>query len=162
MAEKIMAEKIIGKVARVNSDRELVLNVGSDQGVREGQKFYVRAEPIEVTDPDSGVVLGEVSPIKVVVEVAEVAEKFSIARTFRTRRVRVDSGARAGSMLGSVSSMFQPPRQAAFETQVETLRPDPKLGTPIREQDSIVNRGDVVESVPPGENADPVTTTLFR
>lgn len=161
-----MADRVRGKVARVNSDRELIINRGSAHHVNVGTHFYVKDKPVEVVDPDTGHVLGEVSPIKIVVRVAEVAEQFSIARTFRTRKIKV-ADAQPGndaiaSALGSWRQQLQPPRPAVYETKVETLRLDPKKGAPIKESDSVVTVGDDVESVLEGEDIDPVTTTLFR
>ena len=93
-----MTDRIVGKVAQVTSDRELIINRGSAHGVTAGTYFYVKGEPVEVTDPDSGEVLGDVAPIKVVVNVAEVSEKFCIARTFRSHQVKVEDAVEAGPM----------------------------------------------------------------
>lgn len=161
-----MTDRIRGKVARVNSDRELIINRGSDDGVVDETYFYVRGEPLAINDPDTGDVLGEVSPIKIVVRAEEVSEKFCIARTFRSRRVKVreaqPGNQNLGLMMSSWRQQLQPPRPAQYETQVETLRMDPKKGSPISAEESVVRVGDVVESVLPGEDIDPVTTTLFR
>ncbi|MCK9824030.1 hypothetical protein NOCD_11095 [Nocardioides cavernae] len=159
-------ERIRGKVARVNSDRELIINRGAADGVTEGTFFYVRDEPVVITDPDSGESLGEVLPIKIVVRADEVDEKFCIARTFRSRRVLVREAEpgndQFGAVLKSWRAQLQPPRPAEYETRVETLRVDPTKGSPIDDRDSIVRVGDVVESVLAGEDIDPVTTTLFK
>lgn len=162
-----MAERIVGKVARVNSDRELVINRGAEHGVGVDEYFYVRGDLIEIKDPDSGDVLGEVTPIKAVVQVREVGEKFCIARTFRTRRVKVDEGSSGGSFykassFSQLGDFLQPPRRARYEQQTETLRFDPGAGSPIDEWESVVNVGDLVESLLEGESLDPATTTLFR
>lgn len=161
-----MADRIQGKVARVNSDRELIINRGSENGVAEGTYFYVRDKPLVIEDPDTGESLGEVLPIKIVVRAEEVSEKFCIARTFRSRRVKVRD-AQPGNesfnvALNSWRQQLQPPRPAEYETRVETLRVDPTKGAPITANDSVVRVGDVVESVLDGEDIDPVTTTLFR
>lgn len=161
-----MTERIRGQVAKVTSDRELMINRGESHGVRQGMHFYVKAEPIEVIDPATNEVLGEVAPIKVVVQVAEVAEKFCIARTFRTRRRKVRDEVKGGSLfqLGSarLDNMLQPPRPAEYETTIETLRMDPRGGERIGEAESVVKVGDVAELVADGEDINPVTTTLFR
>lgn len=163
-----MSNRIIGKIAEVTSDREVIVNRGSERGVEVGTYFSVKGDPIEVTDPDTGEPIGSVSPVKVVVRVEEVADKFCIARTYRTRRVKVSEEepgsdiARALHAATSLSSVLQPPRPAKYETRVETLRADPKQGRPITPADSVVRVGDVVESVLEGESIDPVTTTLFR
>lgn len=156
-------ERVVGKVARINSDRELIINRGTEHGVDKGMIFYVRDEPIEVRDPDSDEVLGSVTPIKVVVRAEEVTERICIARTFRSTRVLVAAAVPGGAMHGGgLGNLFQPPRPAEFETRTETLRLDPNMGEPIDDYDSVVQVGDLVESVLPGEDTNPVTTTLFK
>ena len=161
-----MPDRIIGKVARVNSDRELIINRGLEDGVERGTYFYVKADPIGITDPDTGESLGEVLPIKIVVRADEVSERFCIARTFRSRRVLVQEAQPGneglGRAIGSWRQQLQPPRPAQYETRVETLRIDPKKGAPIAEYESVVSVGDLVESVLKGEDINPVTTTLFN
>jgi hypothetical protein len=162
-----VSDRIVGKVAQVTSDRELILNRGSEDGVEVGTYFYVKDEPIEVIDPDSGEKLGDVSPIKIVVRAEEVTQRFCIARTFRTRKVKVEEEVKAGALydslrFGGLGNQLQPPRPAKFETFVETFRADPRKGEPIGEHDSVVRVGDMVESILPGEDMNPVTTTLFR
>lgn len=162
-----MTERIVGKVARINSDRELILNRGSKHGVVKGTVFYIKGEPIEVPDPDTKEILGVVSPIKVVVEVHEVGDGFCIARTFRTRRIQISPAEPGGELYGlagrsTMSRYLQPPKPAKFETKVETLRSDPQKGEHINESESVVQVGDIAESVLKGEDINPVTTTLFR
>lgn len=161
-----MTDRIKGKVARVNSDRELIINRGSEHGVTEETYFYVRDEPLVINDPDTDEPLGEVLPIKIVVRAEEVSEKFCIARTFRSRRVMVKEAQPGNENFALIASSWrqqlQPPRPAEYETQVETLRMDPRKGSPISANDSVVRVGDTVESVLSGEDINPVTTTLFR
>ena len=163
-----MSDRIQGKVARVTSDRELIINRGTEHGVKPDMYFYIKDDPIEVTDPDSGEVIGNVTPIKVVVKVHEVADKFLIARTFRSRKILVEEARPGGSLYNSVvgagrlDNFLQPPRPAQYDTQIETLRLDRKKGEYISESDSVVQVGDAAESVVKGEDINPVTTTLFR
>lgn len=160
-------DRIIGKVARVTSDRELIINRGSADGVKPGMVFKVKGDEIEVPDPDTGESLGVVAPVKVFVEVAEVADKFSIARTFRERRVKIQDAVEGGAGYYATKglgfqSMFQPPSPAKWEVQVETLRMDPSQGEPLPPSQSVVSVGDIVESVLDDEEVDQITTTLFK
>lgn len=158
-----MSERITGKVAKITSDREVILNRGLEHGVSEGMYFYVKGAPIEITDPDTDESLGSVTPIKVVVKVEELSEKFAIARTFRSKRVKVSDAVEGIDVWGmGLGRSLQPSRPAKYETRVETLRLDPKRGEPIDANESIVSVGDLVESVLEGEDIDPVTTTMFR
>jgi hypothetical protein len=163
-----MTERITGKVAKITSDREVILNRGSEHGVEQGMYFYIKGDPIDIADPDTNESLGSVTPIKIVVQVGEVSEKFCIARTFRSQRVKVADAVKGGdlyssfAMGGGLGRQFQPPQPAKYETRVETLRIDPKRGEPLALGDSVVSVGDAVESVLEGEDIDPVTTTMFR
>src|SRR5579862_1071556 len=79
-------ERIRGKVAAILSARELILNVGAEDGVEVGMQFVIlNSKGVNVTDPDTGHVLGTVEVPKTVVKVVRVdAEHLSVARTFRT------------------------------------------------------------------------------
>ena len=59
-----MAEVISGKVAAIIDDTTLVLNVGLEQGVREGMTFVVFDEHAEIVDPDTGETLGNWEMVK--------------------------------------------------------------------------------------------------
>jgi hypothetical protein len=149
-------DRIVGKVARITSDRELIINRGAEHGVDEGMRFIVKGEPVDVPDPDTGESLGQVTSVKVIVQIREVDSKFAIARTFRSRRVNL-GGSSSGP--GSIAGMFQPPK---WETRVETLRRNPKADAPLSEVDSIVQVGDIVESLLDGEDYENTSTALWR
>lgn len=162
-----MSSPIVGKVARINSDRELIINRGSDDGVEAGMLFRVKDDPVEVVDPDSGETLGQVNPVKVVVRVAEVSQKFCIARTYRSKRVQVSEGRKASPLYsvmrgGALADALQPPVPAQYETRIETLRRDPIAGEPLDDFDSVVSVGDVVEQATDGDASDSASTTLYR
>ncbi|MEW2508403.1 hypothetical protein AB0878_48890 [Amycolatopsis sp. NPDC047767] len=149
-----MTLTIEGKVAQVTSDRELIINRGEQDGVTEGMTFRVKGQPISVVDPDTKEEIGTIAKVKVVVRVVEVAERFCIARTFRSRKINV-GGDHPG--LG-ISGMFQPPK---WETRVETLRRDPSADTEISATESIVSVGDLVELADP-DDLEAEATTIWR
>ena len=150
-----MTDRITGKVARVTSDRELIINRGAEHGVTEGMVFRVKGSPVEIVDPDTGDAIGNVSRVKVLVRVDEVDEKFCIARTFRSRSTNV-GGQFEG--VSSLSRLLQPPK---WETRFETLRRSSSDGQEISAQESIVSIGDLVETAD-DEDLDAVTTTAWR
>lgn len=160
-----MAERIVGKVAKINSDRELIINRGHDAGVEPGEYFYIMGDPEEITDPDSGEPLGEVTPIKAVVRVREVGTRFCIARTYRTRKVQVaeakEGSAYMKSIMNPLGDLLQPPAPAKYETRFDTFRIDPQEGVPIDETESVVSVGDIAQSLIEGESLDPATATLY-
>lgn len=143
-------EKLRGKVASILTDRELALNIGSDDGVRRGMRFAVlEGGTREIKDPDTGESLGAIDVPKVFVKIIRVHEKFSVAATYRTRRENI--GGPEGNSLSVVSQMFQPPK---YVERTETLRTDDReSGAPIEDYESYVREGDVVVQVLEGEYA---------
>jgi hypothetical protein len=78
-------QKIIeGKVAKVLNNRELVINRGSQHGVRVGDKFKVGEKVEQILDPDTGKILGSLSQEKVRVKIVNVQPAFSIGQTYET------------------------------------------------------------------------------
>ena len=79
-------ERKRGKVAAILTKRELVLNLGEDDGVTVGMRFVIlNRHGIDVKDPDTGEVLGSVEVPKTVVKIVRIdGPHLSVARTFRT------------------------------------------------------------------------------
>src|ERR1700687_3874956 len=78
-------EPIQGRVAQLLNIRELVINVGSKDGVERGMKFAVlAAEPLVIKDPLNGEELGTIDREKIRVEVTEVHERFAVCATYET------------------------------------------------------------------------------
>ncbi|MEZ0359161.1 hypothetical protein [Mycobacterium sp. SA01] len=75
--------EITGQVALVEDDYTLVINRGSDAGVRPGMIFAVHSPsgPM-ITDPESGRELGRLSREKLRVRVFDVQPLFARAHTF--------------------------------------------------------------------------------
>ena len=148
---------IRGMVARIVSDREVILNRGADHGLADGDYIHVIDPNTEsITDPETGDDLGGVKRIKAVLRVVEVTPKLSLARTFRTRRVRVGGGMGGSSGFGNI---FSEPK---YETRVETLQMDPRAGKPISEEESVIEVSDPFEVVSAEDAEDTNTVTLWR
>src|SRR3712207_8149121 len=74
-----------GKVAKIMSKGEIVINRGRANGVRQGMVFEVFApEGEEVWDPDTGETLGTVEDVKAKAEVTEVKDRLAVARLIDT------------------------------------------------------------------------------
>ena len=146
-------EPIRGKMARVLSIREIALNKGSVDGVEIGMVFKIlSSEGSEITDPDTGEVIGSVDLEKVSVRVTAVQEKVSVASTFRTRRVNV------GGSGVALSGLFEPPK---WETRVETIKTEEKSATEeMPEEDSFVKTGDPVVQALKAVNLDNSTQEI--
>ena len=129
-----------GKVAKILTEREVVINIGSAQGVKKGMRFAILAPtPEEVLDPETGEVLDVVDRTKVLVQATEVREKITICSTYRTTKV---SGG-ALSTAYSLGRLFDPPREIPETLRIE----DSSLPAPLSPEESYVKIGDRVKQV---------------
>ncbi|MDA0335735.1 MAG: hypothetical protein O2782_11255 [bacterium] len=92
------AKNITGKVAAIIDATTLVLNVGSDQGVCEGQLFVIVSTHDEVFDPDTGVSLGRWESVKGKVVVTHAQAAMATARSPLV--------AESGDSTGTLSAMM--------------------------------------------------------
>ena len=141
-------ELIRGKIAKIMDSRKVALNVGEQNGVETGMLFDILSRKgLGITDPDTGEDLGSIDLAKARVKIVRVYDKFSLATTYRTKRVNV-GGVGVGN-IGDISlaSMFEPPK---WETRRETLKIEESSeysSDNLDEQDSYVAIGDVVVQV---------------
>jgi hypothetical protein len=128
---------IEGKVARVLSGRQIIINRGSEQGVQVGMRFAVLdLRAADVRDPDTNEPLGSLFFEKVRVEVVQVEPKLALAQTFQLVPPS------QGSLLGVAGLFGQSARYVTFH--------DPEAADgPFDESKSIVKRGDSVRLIPP-------------
>lgn len=129
-----------GKVAKILTEREVVINIGSVQGVKKGMRFAIlAATPEEISDPETGEVLDVVDRPKVFVQATEVREKITICSTYRT--IHIPGGAL--STIFSIGSLYNQPRDIP-----ETLRIEgSSLPAPLSPEESYVKVGDRVKQV---------------
>ena len=80
-----------GFVARLATDEELVINLGSRDGVKENMYFDVLDQSTEnIPDPVTGEDLGSIERVKAQVKIIKVAERLSIGRITYPPRYRTD------------------------------------------------------------------------
>jgi len=139
------AKRIEGKVADIFNEREVVLNIGSDAGVKPEMKFEILdTEGRKIIDPDTGETLGTLDRVKIRVEAVDIQHKMCVARTYETRRVNV-GGSGLGWQLGGIFAQMGP---AKWETRVRTLRFDQEERfSELSVEESIVKIGDRVRQV---------------
>jgi hypothetical protein len=127
-------DRIDARVAKILTDRELVINKGSSAGVEVGMRFAILTpEGIGIVDPITGEELGDVERPKTLVKVTQIQEKLAVAATYRTKTL---SGGAAYSL--GMSALFAPPREVA-----ERLRAsESTYARPLKPEESIVNVGD--------------------
>ena len=75
---------IEGNVASILNERDLVINKGSDAGVKEGMKFKVSEPDLEIEDPVTHEPLGTLSREKIRVNIVDIQPKFSVGKTCET------------------------------------------------------------------------------
>ena len=141
-----MTEPIRGKVARILNSREIAINVGSDHGVRLDMHFDIMDQELQdITDPDTGALLGSIERPKVRVKIVVVQHKLSLASTYKTKTVNVGG---AGLGLSGLSQALMPPK---WITIPETLKTEEKTWESLDEKQSFVKIGDPVVQVFPVE-----------
>lgn len=155
---ELVESRVYGKVAEVVSDREVILNRGSEHGVRAGMYFAI-LDPgaVGITDPDTGEPLGDIKIVKIVVRAIDVAPKLTLARTFRSRRVNI-----GGSGLLGVGALTRAMQEPEYVEQVEKLTLDRNAPRKIDPKDSVVKRGDPFESAEPEEVEDVRSITMWE
>jgi hypothetical protein len=91
-----MATEIRGYVARLITDDELLLNVGSHDGVEQNMIFKI-LDPttMEVTDPKTGENLGSIERVKAQVVIWDVSDRLSLAKVYPARGITGLSAAAA-------------------------------------------------------------------
>lgn len=73
-----MSTPIEGKIAKIVDERTVIVNRGSEAGVREGMKFAIFTGGDAVTDPDTGQSLGTWEIVKGHVEATHVQAEISV------------------------------------------------------------------------------------
>lgn len=134
-----------GKVARILTERQLVLNLGATKGVERGMVFKViDPKGEDIKDPDTGEVLGSLGRLKVRVRVVDVKEEMSVASTYRSRRVNIGGTGDGMPDLSAFSRSLLPPR---WVKEYETLSNEDRPWDEIEESQSFVKVGDPVIQV---------------
>ncbi|NYI71403.1 hypothetical protein GGQ54_001963 [Naumannella cuiyingiana] len=132
--------QIQAKVAAILSDRELVLNVGTESSVTEGMKFKIlNRNGVNIKDPDTGKSLGSVELVKTVVKVVKIeGPHLCIARTFRRTRGTPGALGDLAGLQGLTRSLYgQPSREETFE-----IKKGSTLNKEISAEESYVKIGD--------------------
>jgi len=140
-----MSDKIRAKVARILNSREIAITAGSEVGVVVGMLFDVMDPKGEdITDPDTGDILGSIERPKVRVQVTQVQERLSIASTYKKESVNI--GGTGGFLAdgGAIARAFMPPKHI---TKYETLKTDEKTWEDLEEEESYVKTGDSVVQI---------------
>lgn len=126
---------IAGKVITIFSDKEVLLNIGAEDGVEEDMEFIIFVEGDHIFDPDTNEDLGIIETIKGRIRIDHVMPKMSRAKTF-SYQVKIPS------VFDSISD-YAGTRYATRTHKLEVLEEDI---SPLND-DVIVKVGDLVRSV---------------
>jgi len=132
-----------GKVARILDSRNLVINIGSQQGVKIDMYFDVMDPKGEdIRDPDTNEILGSLERPKVRIRITDVQDKLSVASTYKKKKVNI--GGKGGAINLGFAEYLMPPK---WVTKYETLKTDEKTWEDLNEEESYVKIGDPVSQV---------------
>lgn len=134
----------VGKVAKVNDDGGLVVNLGSTSGVSVGDRFLVYRLGEEILDPDTGESLGALEMVVGPAKAVHVQEKMSTLVSDQWRRTesrRVVKRTRVqDSTLPLFPQFFRNDDRIIEEEQVPAsthelvpFKLEPKLGDLVRQ-----------------------------
>ncbi|MDD1133181.1 FlgT C-terminal domain-containing protein [Pseudomonas shahriarae] len=82
----------VAKIAKVLDEFRVVINIGSVDGVKPGQKFRIYKIGEEILDPDTGEGLGRIEHIKGFGEVLHVQERMATLQTTEKYEVQRRNG----------------------------------------------------------------------
>jgi hypothetical protein len=140
-----MNERIEGRVARVLSERELVINRGAHHDVREGMRFAVlAASPIEVIDPETDEIIDVIDREKVRVEAVEVRDKSTICATYEAQW-EGGGGLNPFFAAQALGNLFEQRRKVIKTLRIE----DSDLPGPLDPKESFVKKNDRVVEIRP-------------
>jgi len=132
-----------GKVARILDSRNLVINIGSQQGVKIGMYFDVMdPKGDDIRDPDTNEILGSVERPKVRVRITDVQDKLSVASTYKKTTINI--GGKGTAISFGFAEYLMPPK---WVTKYETLKTDETTWEDLNEEESRVKSGDPVSQV---------------
>ncbi len=132
---------IKGKVARILSDSEVVLNVASKDGVKLDMDFVIYSESDHIFDPTTSEDLGAIETVKGRITVTHVMEKMSRAET-STYKVALPSLYEQAMGVG-VRGLYPQTETRRHRLEIDKQQPKPlkddltvKIGDPVRSVES--------------------------
>lgn len=119
------ASPISGYVARLITDDELAINLGSRDGVKKDMVFSILDETTEnITDPITGEDLGSIDRIKAQVKIITVSERLSLGLISWPTRRREGFPVDVGILMG--------PKPRSGKLTGSTWPEGVKVGDPVR------------------------------
>lgn len=119
------ASSLRGYVARLITDDELAINLGSSAGVKENMIFSILDETTEnITDPITGEDLGSIDRVKAQVKIIAVSERLSLGIISWPSRNREGFPGSVGILMG--------PKPRSGKLTGSTWPEGVKVGDPVK------------------------------
>lgn len=133
-----MEKEKAGKVIRILSNTELLINLGSNQGIQEGNLFKIYEKGEVIKDPDTNSDLGTLDYIKKQVEATTVYPNFSIVKSLKHYTETTTSG---------IMSAFGDKTKEVRKTDVYNLPVLDNQIVPLHIKNENIIVGDLVEKI---------------
>lgn len=81
-----------GKIIRILSDKEVLISLGRENGIKKGTKLEIYERGEEIKLPDDDTVLGTLDYTKAIVEVVDIFDKFCTGQSIKRTHETITSG----------------------------------------------------------------------
>ena len=141
-----MNDKIQGKVLRVLSDQDIVLDKGEADGVKEGDYIAIIDNPSSGIDfVQNGKGLGKLTTFKASLRITQVTANLSIASTYRMINVNVGGLGLGVTGAASYSHLISPPRE---EKRIQKIEGSESVNAKMSKRKVSIEEDDVFWVVP--------------
>jgi len=111
---------IEGRVAKVSSKTDIVVNVGKEDDVKMDQEFIVYEVGEVIEDPDTGEALGNVEHVKARVTPKHIQENMTVMTSAETKTKKTGIyGVATGSEVKEVQKSIANPSEKGFDDEVK-------------------------------------------
>lgn len=139
-----MSDQTVGAVARILSEREVVLNRGVKDGLKVGDYVgIIDQEASNVADPTTGEDIGQILHFKMSLRITQASDSLSIASTYRVQRINRGGVGKLNPMR-NIGNMFEAPD---WVEEVQSMRVNVE-DLPSDDSESVVAVGDEFRIVP--------------
>ncbi|CAH0419375.1 FlgT C-terminal domain-containing protein [Periweissella ghanensis] len=101
-----MTEQLNGKVIRILSEKEIIINLGKSQGIQTGDEFIITNNYTEIVDPETNINYGLLYDKKDMLEVTRVFEKFCILSKLSRERIGNTINASFNNSFSSLKNIY--------------------------------------------------------
>jgi hypothetical protein len=109
---------IEGKVAKISTDTDIVVNKGREDGVERDMEFIVYDVGDVIEDPDTGEALGNVEHVKARVEPKHIQEKITVMTSAETEMKKTGIYSITTSGTKQVQKSIASPESEEFDNKV--------------------------------------------